>query len=93
MTCWCIQIVSNGEYTSVEHRVLANSQKESRISVVMFFNVSKGKENGYYGPLPELLSPEKPPIYRDFTLQEYLHSFYSKGIDTKSFVHKVQIQN
>jgi hypothetical protein len=73
--------------------VLANSYKEARISIVMFFNVKKVKEDSYYGPLPELLSPEKPAIYRSFTMQEYLENFYCKGLDSKSMIEKIKIQN
>ncbi|RXH76325.1 hypothetical protein DVH24_019213 [Malus domestica] len=29
--------ISNGEYKSVQHRVLANSWKEARMSIVIFF--------------------------------------------------------
>ncbi|KAM2453848.1 hypothetical protein PS1_014022 [Malus domestica] len=74
-----LQIISNGEYQSVQHRVLATSWKEARISIVIFFNLAKWREDGCYGPLPELLSPEKPPVYRDFTAQEYLENFIAKG--------------
>ncbi|XP_050226974.1 1-aminocyclopropane-1-carboxylate oxidase homolog 3-like [Mercurialis annua] len=88
-----LQIISNGEYKSVQHRVLANSTKEPRISIVEFFNLTKWKGDGYYGPLPELLSPEKPPIYRNFTQQEFHENLYSKGIDTKSLVQKIKIEN
>ncbi|XP_050243630.1 1-aminocyclopropane-1-carboxylate oxidase homolog 1-like isoform X4 [Quercus robur] len=88
-----LQIISNGEYKSVQHRVLANSYKEARISIVIFFNFSKWKGDGYYGPLPELLSPEKPAIYRNFTSQEFFENFYGKGIDTKSLIEKIKIQN
>ncbi|GLT94729.1 hypothetical protein SLE2022_124570 [Rubroshorea leprosula] len=87
-----LQIVSNGEYKSVQHRVLANSDKNPRISVVEFFNLSKWKGNGYYGPLPELLSAEKPAIYRNFTQQEFLENFYGKGLDSKSLIDKIRIQ-
>ncbi|XVE61459.1 hypothetical protein DITRI_Ditri06bG0042000 [Diplodiscus trichospermus] len=86
-----LQIVSNGEYKSVQHRVMANSCKEPRISVVEFFNLSKWKGDGYYGPLPELLSEEKPAMYRDFTAQEFLENFYSKGLDSKSLIQKITI--
>ncbi|XP_008243522.1 PREDICTED: 1-aminocyclopropane-1-carboxylate oxidase homolog 4-like [Prunus mume] len=88
-----LQIISNGEYKSVQHRVLANSRKESRISIVIFFNLAKWREDGYCGPLPELLSPHNPPIYRDFTPQEFLENFYGKGIDTKSLIQKITIRN
>ncbi|KAL8094909.1 hypothetical protein AgCh_036426 [Apium graveolens] len=90
-----LQIASNGEYKSVEHRVIANSNRESRISIVMFMNVSTWKESAdggkYYGPLPELLTPENPPVYRDFTLQEYMQNFYTKGLDSKSLIDKITI--
>ncbi|KAG2682997.1 hypothetical protein I3760_10G011300 [Carya illinoinensis] len=88
-----LQIISNGEYQSVQHRVLANSCKEARISIVIFYNLNKWKGDGYYGPLPELLSPEKPAIYRNFTMQEFHDNFYSKAIDNKSLIQKLEIQN
>lgn len=88
-----LQIVSNGEYKSVEHRVVANSCKEPRISIVEFFNLSKWKGDGYYGPLPELSSAEKPAIYRNFTTQEFLENFYSKGLDSKSLIQKITIRH
>ncbi|GLT62699.1 hypothetical protein SLA2020_353160 [Shorea laevis] len=87
-----LQAVTNGEYQSVQHRVLANSDKNPRISVVEFFNLNKWKGDGYYGPLPELLSAEKPAIYRNFTKQEYRENFYGKGLDSKSIFDKIRIQ-
>ncbi|KAI3471798.1 hypothetical protein Pfo_028451 [Paulownia fortunei] len=86
-----LQIVSNGEYKSVQHRVLANSCREPRVSLVTFFNLTKWRESGCYGPLPELLTAEKPAIYRDFTIQEFHENFYSKGIDTKSLIEKIKL--
>lgn len=87
-----LQIISNGEYNSVQHRVLANGSKEDRISIVEFFNVDKYDESARYGPLPELVSrPEKPCIYRNFTMKEFTENFYSKGLDSKSFVEKLKL--
>lgn len=86
-----MQIVSNGEYSSVQHRVLANGRKEPRISIVEFFNLAKWRESGRYGPLPELVSPDRPAIYRDFTEQEFLQNFYGKGIDSKSLIDKIRV--
>ena len=85
------QIVSNDEYKSVQHRVLANSCKEPRISVAMFFHLTKWKGDGYYGPLSELLLPEKPAIYRDFTKEEYFEFFASKALGNKCLVEKLKI--
>ncbi|XWS59467.1 hypothetical protein CRYUN_Cryun08bG0124500 [Craigia yunnanensis] len=85
-----LQIISNGEYNSVQHRVRANSCEEPRISVVEFLNFSKWEESGY-GPLAELVSAEKPPRYRQFTKAEFLNNFYSKGLDSKSLIDKLKL--
>ncbi|KAJ4973577.1 hypothetical protein NE237_006751 [Protea cynaroides] len=84
-----LQILSNEAYRSVEHRVLANHLRQPRISVAIFFNPSKGED--FYGPLPELISPDKPALYRPFTLSEYLIKFYSKELGDKSFLSNFQI--
>ncbi|KAK6126365.1 hypothetical protein DH2020_039890 [Rehmannia glutinosa] len=86
-----LQIVSNGEYKSVQHRVLANSHKEPRISIVHWFDVGNWSDSDEYGPLSELISPEKPAQYRRFTKQEYVENFYSKGLDSKSLVEKLKL--
>nr|UCC42471.1 2-oxoglutarated dependent oxygenase [Schisandra chinensis] len=80
------EIISNDEYKSVEHRVLANNCREPRISIVTFFSPSKMGDTDFYGPLPDLLSPEKPPLYRNFTVGEYIGKFLNKGLDGKSYV-------
>ncbi|XP_060669298.1 1-aminocyclopropane-1-carboxylate oxidase homolog 4-like [Ziziphus jujuba] len=77
-----LQIISNDEYKSVEHRVLANSSREPRVSVVVFFNVSKREE--LLGPLPELVSPEKPTLFRQFTLSEFMGRYFSKELNGKT---------
>ncbi|CAI9778921.1 unnamed protein product [Fraxinus pennsylvanica] len=86
-----LQIVSNGEYKSVQHRVKANSHKEPRISIVHWFDVGNWDESNHYGPLPELITPEKPAQYRMFSKQEYVENFYSKGLDSKSLVEKLKL--
>ncbi|KAE8663127.1 hypothetical protein F3Y22_tig00113096pilonHSYRG00059 [Hibiscus syriacus] len=57
-----LQILSNDEYISVEHRVLANPSDEPRVSIAVFYNPSA--KDALYGPFSELTSPEKPPRYR-----------------------------
>ncbi|KAL2508819.1 1-aminocyclopropane-1-carboxylate oxidase-like protein 11 [Forsythia ovata] len=86
-----LQIVSNGEYKSVQHRVKANSRKEARISIVHWFDVGNWDESNHYGPLQELISPEKPAQYRTFSKQEYVENFYSKGLDSKSLIEKLKL--
>ncbi|XVF41806.1 hypothetical protein PTKIN_Ptkin01aG0310200 [Pterospermum kingtungense] len=85
-----LQIISNGEYNSVQHRVRANSCKEPRIAVVEFLNFSKWEESGY-GPLPALLSTKKPALYRQLTEADFLDNLKSKGLESKSLVDKVKL--
>ncbi|XP_062171478.1 1-aminocyclopropane-1-carboxylate oxidase homolog 4-like isoform X2 [Alnus glutinosa] len=77
-----LQIISNEEYKSAEHRVLANPKNEARVSMALFFN--PGNEEDLYGPLPELTSPEKPAIYRQFTLTDFMTRFFGKELGGKS---------
>ncbi|KAJ4974198.1 hypothetical protein NE237_007372 [Protea cynaroides] len=84
-----LQVLSNGVYRSMEHRVLANHLGQPRISVAIFFNPSKKKD--FYGPLPELISPEKPALYRPFTLLEFLMKFFTKELGDKSLISNFQL--
>ncbi|XP_030498898.2 1-aminocyclopropane-1-carboxylate oxidase homolog 1 [Cannabis sativa] len=77
-----LQIMSNDVYKSVDHRVLANMNREPRVSTAVFLYPSKREE--LYGPLPELTSKEKPQLYRQFTLTEFLRRFFTKELDEKS---------
>ena len=73
----------------MEHRVLAKASKEPRISIVAFF--MPHADFDYYGPLSELLSPNKPALYRKFMVSELNESYYSKGLDSKTFIQKVRL--
>ena len=81
-----LQFVSNGNFKSSEHRVLAKNVGP-RISVACFFRKIIPVENTtrLYGPIKELLSEDNPPIYRQENFpNEYLMHFYSKGLDGTS---------
>ncbi|XP_042505345.1 1-aminocyclopropane-1-carboxylate oxidase homolog 1-like [Macadamia integrifolia] len=80
-----LQILSNDEYKSVEHRVLANPHKKSRVSIAIFFNPSKRED--LYGPLPELISLEKPALFQQFTLEKFMKKFFTKELDSKSIIN------
>lgn len=79
------QIMSNDEYKSVDHRVLANASREARISVVAFFNPSNCES--LLGPFPELVSPEKPAVYRQFNFSDYMKTFFTKDLEGKTLKH------
>ncbi|KAK4264067.1 hypothetical protein QN277_029406 [Acacia crassicarpa] len=80
-----LQIVSNEEYKSAQHRVLANCSNEPRVSVAVFLN--PGAREDVYGPLPELTSEENPAKYTSFTLNEFLARFFKKELDGKSLTN------
>ncbi|GMI65063.1 hypothetical protein like AT1G03400 [Hibiscus trionum] len=80
-----LQILSNDEYTSVEHRVLANPSREPRVSTAVFFNPSATE--ALYGPFSELTSPEKPPRYRQFIHQDYMKMFLTKELGGKTLTN------
>ncbi|KAL8105822.1 hypothetical protein AgCh_029571 [Apium graveolens] len=80
-----LQIMSNDEYKSVQHRVLANPCQEPRVSVAVFLNPAN-REN-IYGPIPEIVSSEKPPVFRNFSLTDFLTRFFTKELDGKSLIN------
>lgn len=86
-----LQIISNDKYTSVEHRVYANPLHEPRVSIAVFFNPSL-REN-LYGPLPEVVSPEEPGLYKQFKYSEYISRFFTKELDGKSLVKYYSLEN
>ncbi|CAK7326798.1 unnamed protein product [Dovyalis caffra] len=84
-----LQIMSNDEYKSVEHRVLANPHREPRVSIAVFFNPSD--RVSLFGPLPELISSQKPAQYRQFTMEDYLKRFLSRELDGKSLANHYKL--
>ena len=77
--------MSNEEYKSVDHRVLANPSHDPRVSVAIFFN--PGKRDCAYGPLPDLISAEKLPVYKQFMYMDYMERYYSRELDGKTLTN------
>lgn len=80
-----LQIISNDEYKSAEHQVLANPFHEPRISVAVFFN--PGNRENLYGPLSEIISAEKPPVYQQFQFADFIKRFLTKELDGKTLTN------
>ncbi|PUZ65783.1 hypothetical protein GQ55_3G252300 [Panicum hallii var. hallii] len=79
-----LQLVSNGKFRSVEHRVLANKSRDTaRVSVAAFCSADVIRSTRVYGPIGALSSPDgsDPPLYRSITIHEYLAHFLKKGLD------------
>ncbi|KAG9443845.1 hypothetical protein H6P81_015185 [Aristolochia fimbriata] len=80
--CYYDGIMSNGLYKSTEHRVVANSQKEPRISIANFVGPTEMGNYRSYGPLPELVSDDKPAEYLNFTMEEFMREFLSTEVSS-----------
>ncbi|CAN8259465.1 unnamed protein product [Cochlearia groenlandica] len=83
-----MQIMSNGKYKSVEHRVLANGNS-NRISVPIFVNP---KPESVIGPLSEVIANGEEPVYRDVVYSDYVSGyFFKKAHDGKKTVDFAKI--
>ncbi|KAK7331428.1 hypothetical protein VNO77_25653 [Canavalia gladiata] len=84
-----MEIMSNGAYKSVEHRVTANSEKE-RISIAMFFSPKLESE---IGPVVSLSNGENPPLYKRIKMEKYFKEILSRKREGKSYLELMKITN
>ncbi|CAK7338942.1 unnamed protein product [Dovyalis caffra] len=78
-------LITNDKFKSVEHRVLAG-EVGPRTSVACFFFPSTENTLKPYGVIKELLS-DKPPLYRETHLAEYMAQFMTKGSYISTLSH------
>lgn len=90
--CACKQMVSNDELKSVEHRVVIKSTQDARVSIALFFNPAKRDITDLFGPLPELVTAEKPAQYRSFTLPEFMSSRREYG-HSRSSIERFKVRS
>ncbi|KAJ0967285.1 hypothetical protein J5N97_024202 [Dioscorea zingiberensis] len=85
-----LQLMSNDKLKSVEHRVLANIEGP-RLSVACFFYTRFGSSSRPYGPIKELVTDGRAPIYKQVFLDEFAKHYKSKGLDGKSALDHFKI--
>ncbi|KAI3901840.1 hypothetical protein MKW92_030820 [Papaver armeniacum] len=76
-----IEILSNGAYPSIEHRVMVNPTKE-RLSIATFHSTNPGSE---FGPALSLIDPPlKPALFRRETEKKYHENFFAQTLNGKT---------
>ncbi|KAJ6831171.1 putative 2-oxoglutarate-dependent dioxygenase [Iris pallida] len=81
-----IQVLSNANYKSVEHRVITNAAEE-RLSVAFFYNP---RSDLLLGPARELVTEERPQLYEPMTFSEYRLYIRKKGPQGKAQVESLK---
>ncbi|XP_011620893.1 protein DMR6-LIKE OXYGENASE 1-like isoform X1 [Amborella trichopoda] len=75
-----LQVISNGRFKSVKHRVVTNSTA-ARISIPTFYGPSS---DTLIGPADALVNKENPAIYKSYIFAEFFDAFWSKDAKKKS---------
>ncbi|PWA72581.1 oxoglutarate/iron-dependent dioxygenase [Artemisia annua] len=75
-----LEIVTNGQYKSVEHRAIVNSEKE-RLSIATFLNP---KLDGDLGPAPSLITPKTPPKFTRVAVVDFFKNLFSRELNRKT---------
>ncbi|KAK4355320.1 hypothetical protein RND71_024291 [Anisodus tanguticus] len=78
-----LQVMTNGRFKSVKHRVLANSVK-SRLSMIYFGGPPLSEK---IAPLSSLMEGEDSSLYKEFTWLEYKKSAYKTGLADNRLIH------
>ncbi|KAK7245670.1 hypothetical protein RIF29_40518 [Crotalaria pallida] len=68
-----LQVMTNGRFKSVKHRVLADTTKH-RLSMIYFGGPPLSEK---IAPLPSLMSTEEKSLYKEFTWWEYKKAMYN----------------
>ncbi|OMO96757.1 Oxoglutarate/iron-dependent dioxygenase [Corchorus olitorius] len=85
-----IEILSNGVYKSIEHRVITNEKKE-RISIAAFVNPDEHQE---IGPLESMVNDElhRPRMYRKIKYIDYIRQVLTMKLQGKAHTDIVKLE-
>jgi isopenicillin N synthase-like dioxygenase len=83
-----MEIITNGEYRSIEHRATVNSAKE-RLSIAMFY---VSDYEGEVGPAYSLIGEQTPANFKRVTVKEYTNAFFARKLNSKSYLEEMRIK-
>lgn len=84
---WSMQLLSNGKFKSVEHRVTANVATD-RISVAYFHNP---QDDVVIAPASEIVKRSGSALYKPIIYKEYKMHIRMQGLCGKSHVDSLKI--
>ncbi|GMN30740.1 hypothetical protein TIFTF001_002944 [Ficus carica] len=83
-----IEMMTNGEYKSIEHRVVVNLENQ-RLSIGAFLSPDI---KTMIGPLPDLVK-QNGPKYKNVSYEEYLEGIYKiEKLDSKSLIDQMKLE-
>ncbi|KAK8493067.1 hypothetical protein V6N11_005406 [Hibiscus sabdariffa] len=84
-----LEILTNGTYTSIEHRAVVNAEEE-RLSVATFYSPKLDAE---IGPAPSLVTPQTPPKFKTMVVSDYFKRLFKRRLGGKSQLDDLRIEN
>ncbi|KAK9673269.1 hypothetical protein RND81_12G156800 [Saponaria officinalis] len=83
-----LQVLSNGRYKSVLHRVVTN-EHQRRVSLALFYGPDK---DAFIGPIKNLIDEQHPPAYRHYYFREFLEEYRNQEGKNRKIKDAFEIQ-
>lgn len=81
-----MQILSNGRYKSIEHRVVVHPTKE-RMSMAVFHQPSN---DATIGPLPELVKKDGEAMYSSIGYIDFITRYFAAKLDGRNHLESLK---